>query len=141
MIVGVVGGVSEHRGSNAELMAATAGPVGDWRQPTARRCSQTRWWLRKLSPTPLLDSRIRAPVCSRMKALWDSRVGGRRCGGTARVYGGWRAEGTWSKAEREMGRKQWPLLLNEDMEREVKACGTWGGARKTLGDRSEPWAR
>jgi hypothetical protein len=39
MIVGVVGGVSEHRGSNAELMAVTAGPVGDWRQPTARRSS------------------------------------------------------------------------------------------------------
>jgi hypothetical protein len=60
-IVGAVGGVGEHRGVKAELIPAVASPVGDWRR------SRTQQRFQKLSPTQLLDSRMRAPVRSRRK--------------------------------------------------------------------------
>jgi hypothetical protein len=60
-IVGAVGGVSEHRGAKAELMPVVASPVGGWRS------SRTQQQFQKLSPASLLDSRMRALVCSRSK--------------------------------------------------------------------------
>jgi hypothetical protein len=87
-VVGAVGWVSEHRGAKAKLVAVADGPVGGWRRSVAQRSSWTQQWLWKLSLAPLLDSRMRAPVCSRRKVVWGSLAGGRRRGGAARVYGG-----------------------------------------------------